>query len=579
MVVQMFVGPQKRSSNKIGNRLSKEHAREQLLAILPERTYQVATFNSSPAQIFTSLGLDSLLEEMILTLQINLTLELLSSARKHLGKICNEAEHSRRSFDASIEHLEDGAKAKVHIRVIGASEEDNDEKLLCRIRDLSSNGGVFQRITNEAILLHRVLADKSVDIERRENPSIDHKEMSKKANYIRSQRRVFSKLHSQSLGDFSRRRLRNVRSLSRDVLRTEAITQFRAEITESEKLRIVKELFGDHSPDTIRFFLDVVFSSRHSEEVRETACCGIEGTASTLSVYDANELGRKLLARLTGYCVSCKFDPFELGLLLRLLGVAGEIEVGTVVAQLIESEEARAVYRGHESELAILVMTLDLLSRGGSATRCLEKLVLGIGIEHLSATVAEVVRAKAAYALGAQQGSAKTLIQLLEFYRAEDRDSVVPLSIAESLARDDSSEKVLALVEIAEELYRQGVIQQQDHLCRIIRALRETHHPAGAELLKKIIIDKEISHTIRLESAISIRSARGAWIEGLIEELPRGTVRDRAVLIEALSGNPEENRTGVLVELFAMPFEPREGIPAVQEQSRLLRVMKEWKLF
>ncbi len=574
----MFTGRPKRSSEKVVNKLSKERAREQLLSMLPDRTYQVATFNSSPAHIFTSLGLDSLLEEMILALQINLTLELLSSARKHLDKICSDAERSKKSFDASIEHLEDGAKAKVHIRAIGASEEDDDEKLLFRIRELSSSGGVFQRIVNEAILLHRLVGEKGDEIQGGEIHVVDLEGLRKKANYIRSQRKARSDSQSTVLGNFSMRRQRNVRSLSRDALRTEAINQFHAGMPESEKIRIIKELFGDPSSDTITFFLSLVFSPLHSNEVRETACCGIEGVVSKISVYEANELGRKLLARLTGCCVSCKFDPFEIALLLRLLGVAGEIEVGTVVAQLIESEEARAVYRGHESELAILVMILDLLSRGGNATRCLEKMILGIGIEHVSATVSEIVRAKAARALIAQQGGTKTMIQLLEFYRAESKGTVVPSAIAESLSLDDSAEKVMAIVEIAEELFRRGMEQEEGHMYRIIRALRETHHPSGAAMLKKIIIDSTLPYSLRMEAATSIRCARGILFEGLFEELPKETVQDRAILIEALSGPPEENRTGALVELFAMPFEPRQGVPAVQEQSRLLRVMKEWKL-
>ena len=578
MIVQMFAGRSKCGPEKVGSKLSRERAREQLLAMLPERTYQVATFHSSPAHIFTSLGLDSLLEEMILALQINLTVDLLYSARAHLEKICIESERSRRSFEASIEHLEDGAKAKVHIRALGASEEDDDGKLLCKIRDLSSSGGVFQRITNEAIMLHRLLGKIPVELEVNHNTALDYEALRKRAEFIRSQRKALSESPSGSIGNFTMKRRRNIRSLSRDVLRTEAIAQFQSTMPESEKLKIIKDLLGDTSPETILFFLGVVFSSHHSEEVRETACCGIEGLISKISVYEANELGRKLLARLTGYCVSCKFDPFDVALLLRLLGVAGDIEVGTVVAQLIESDKARDVYRGHESELAILVMTLDLLGRGGNATRCLEKLVLGIGIEHVSATVAEIVRAKAACALVAQQGGTKAMVQLLEYYRSEHKDSAVPLAIAESLARDDSAEKVISLIEIADEIFRQGIEQQQGHVYRIIRALRETHHPSGVALLKKIIIDTSLPHSLRLEAAISIRSARGAFLEGLIEELPTGTLQDRAILIEALAGTPEENRQGALVELFAKPFEPREGVPAVQEQARLLRIMKEWKL-
>lgn len=574
----MFVGRPKRSAEKVGSKLSKERAREQLLALLPERTYQVATFNSSPAHIFTSLGLDSLLEEMILALQINLTVDLLNSARAHLEKICADSERSRKSFDASIEHLEDGAKAKVHIRTLGASEEDEDEKLLYKIRDLSSKGGVFQRITSEAIILRRLLGDKTVELDGGESTAHDLGALGKRAEIIRSQRRALLGSSTGSLGNFTMRRQRNVRSLSRDALRLDTISQFHIDLRECDKLKIIKDLLGDPSTETVAFFLGVVFSSCHSKEVRETACCGIEGLAPKISVYDANELARKLLARLTACCVSCKFDPFEVALLLRLLGVAGDIEVGTVVAQLIESDEARGVYRGHESELAILLMTLDLLGRGGSATRCLEKLVLGIGLEHVSATIAEIVRAKAACALIAQQGGAKAMVQLLEYYRVEHKDSVVPLAIAEALARDDSADKVCSLIEIADEIFRQGIDQQQGYLYRIIRALRETHSPSGIGLLKKIILDSSLPHSIRLEAAISIRSARGALVEGMIEELPKSTLQERAILIEALSGTPEENRQGALVELFAKPFEPREGVPAVQEQTRLLRVMKEWKL-
>lgn len=544
--------------------LSRESARATLLAMLHGKALAVAQQVNNPAPSEYKNDLEELLDLLLLRLQVNGVSEHIQAAKVQLEGICSQAERMHKPFDAAIANLYERSDAQVNIQIVAASEHAEDIACLKRIDKLASKGGVFKRLARDGIALSTLLA--SGDTARLDGGK--YTALSARAQIIVEER---NRLSSGCLDDkplaMSRSWNTNKKELEAEL---SLIGRYESAGTSAKKRELLVAMMTSPSHHLAEFLVTVVLAEKEGYEERELAACILEEFAPHIPMYEANEIARKLLARLTAYSVGTRVAPGELFLLLRVFGSVGDIEGGQVIAQFLEDDAIRGRICGTEFEAGILFQLIELLKRGGDAAQCLYGLITDEIKVSLVGDSLNQLKSQAALALSRQKFGISKLLEL--FTAIEVQPELVRRQIESGLAQDDSAQKVIALVELGEEIVKDLSGAACSKLTHIMGALRNTHHPEGQRFLYSLLSSNKFDDAIKQAAAFSLRAARGAVLMRMIDDLASAQGEQRGQLLTALSGNPEEARFGMLVRELSHPFDAERG----QEEYRLVALGARW---
>ncbi len=367
------------SLGRLTYRLTKDSLRAELLEALPALAYDVAAQRENPARVASHAALAELLQKVTEVLSVHSPEGLVRAACQQLGEVCKAAQQNGRTFEASVKNVKELACAKVHVAVLGAAGEEDSRSTLDEVRSVASEGGIVRKLAAEALWLSTLVEL----LQDRRDPSITEAQ-SRTALPTISQD-VFQKIQQHAKEVVSAREdlfcepelkvprtLIAVRNPQRDRDREAILNEIAAAGSSLQRIESLKRLRRDAHVNARNFLLGRVQDTHEDTHLREVSCCLLEEIAEEVSPNEANEIARHLLVRLTQAIVSRRFTVTDLSLLLRLLARFGELDASAVLTQLLEDEQLSKATRGTDQEVAVFLLVLSLLGRGGTSSRCLE---------------------------------------------------------------------------------------------------------------------------------------------------------------------------------------------------------------
>jgi hypothetical protein len=573
------------SLGRLASRLTKEGLRAELLQALPELAYDVGAQRENPARVASHATLSELLNKITEVLSVHSPEELVRAACQQLGEVCKAAEQSGRTFEASVKNVKELASAKIHVAVLGAAGEEDSRSTLDEVRSVASEGGIVRKLAAEALWLSTLVEL----LQDRRDPSISEALSRTALPTISSD--TFQKIQQHAKAIVSARdelfcepqltiprTIVAVRNPQRDRDRESILNEIASAGSSRQKIQSLKRLRRDAHVDARDFLLGRVQDTHEDTHLREVCCCLLEEIAEEVSLSEANDIARHLLARLTQHIVSRRFTVTDLSLLLRLIDRFGDLDASAVLTQLLEDEQLATATRGTDQEVAVLLLVLSLLGRGGTSSRCLERLVLGIGLEHLAAECAVLIRTKAVRALAGQSGGIPKLIQLLEFYRYEPVDDPTAIEICSRLSQDDGVQKVEYLLEILQEIHEAYDVRHRSHAQRVVQSLRNTRNPRAFSVLIKVMLDRELAFEIRQEASLALRHLRGEGVLVLTSAYEKGTAVERGLIMRALSGEVDEARMQIMQIALSRSLDATAGVAELAEKLEALVTAQRWRI-
>lgn len=560
--MRFSIGKRPKERAEVG--LTHETARAAMLAMLHGKALAVARLVNNPAPTDYDRELRELLELLILRLQVNAHSDHIVEAKAQIEGICKKAELSKKRFDEVIANLYERSDAEVNIKTISASPHESDVSSLRRVYCLSNEGGIFKRLAKEGMELAAALSISTEQFDECEGNVV----VSTRAQVIQAERVRLSPLPSDE-DSLQLSRSWEVKNQEAQSFQ-EIVKQYHAETSREGRTRVLLSTLRNPLHCPLEFLVGIVLTEGVEFEERELATCIVEQVAAKIPKYDANELGRKLLARLTAFSVGSRFSADELFLVLRMFATIGDIDGGPVIAQLLEDDLVRERFIGSKFESGILFLIVGLLERGGDAARSLAELVTGNVVTNLADQQLALLKAKATRALVTQRFGAEKLLEI--FNDSTEQPQELRDAIVASLALDDSAEKVLALVAMGGKLLREEDDTGAMRLRAVVGALSGTRHPEGQRFLYGVVTSRRVDQEIKLQAAHSMQELRGALLLCLVDELIVAVGEARKVILTALLGNPDATRFGILVKELSRPVS-QEGS---KEDYHLWRLASIW---